>query len=136
MKSARIIESLAALGTGPAALSGSAVAGRYLHQATPPAMSASSTTAAMAQDHLRPPALATVDLPECGSNPSSASCSFSAVEYLCTGSLASSLATMGSSFLGIAGFIVLTGGGFSRSSAAKTSAVEPPAKGVFPVAIS
>ena len=43
---------------------------------------------------------------------------------------------MGSSFFGIAGFTVLTGGGFSRSSAAKTSAVEPPAKGVFPVAIS
>ena len=138
MKSARMIESLVALGAGPAALSpaGGGVAGRYFHQARPPARSASSTTAAMAQDHFRPPALVSVDLPDCGSSPSSASCSFSAVEYLCAGSLASSLATMGSSFLGIAGFTVLTGGGFSRRSAAKTSAVEPPAKGVFPVAIS
>jgi hypothetical protein len=50
--------------------------------------------------------------------------------------LANSFRTMASSFFGIAGLTVLSGGGFSRRRETKTSAVELPAKGVLPVAIS
>jgi hypothetical protein len=50
IKSARMIESLAALGVAPAALSapGGTATGRNFHHANPPAISASRMTAATA----------------------------------------------------------------------------------------
>jgi len=56
--------------------------------------------------------------------------------YALRGILGQQLATMGSSFFGIAGFRVLSGGGFFAQQRGKDFRGEPPAKGVFPVAIS
>ena len=111
------------------------MAGRYFHHANAPA-SSRRTAAPAIQGHFGLLAATFAREERAENHPFKIFLQLLGARIPLATSLANNLATMGSSCFGIAGFTVLTGGGSSRNKAAKTSAVESPLNGVFPVAIS